>query len=152
MGKNIDVLLREHVETLGRCGDVVQVRSGYARNFLFPKKLAVHATDENRKVIARRAARIDAEEAAQREALAEVAEKLGAMTVTTAEKADGEGHLYGSVNSARIAELVTAAGVEVGEGQVRLDQPIKAVGSHQVEIHLFAGLTAEVTVEVTAEG
>ena len=74
MGKNIEVLLREHVDTLGRCGDVVNVRSGYARNFLFPKKFAVPATDENRRVIARRAARIDAEEAAQRESLAAVVE------------------------------------------------------------------------------
>lgn len=151
MGKNIEVLLREHVDTLGRCGDVVSVRSGYARNFLFPKKFAVPATDENRRVIARRAARIDAEEAAHRESLASVAEALNALVVTTVEKADAEGHLYGSVNAARIAELCTAAGVEVEEGKVRLEHPLKAVGEHKVEVHLFADLSAEVTVQVQAE-
>mgnify|MGYP000856992493 CR=1 FL=1 len=151
MGKNIEVLLREHVDTLGRCGDVVNVRSGYARNFLFPKKFAVPATDENRRVIARRAARIDAEEAAQRESLAAVVEALNALTVTTAEKADDDGRLYGSVNAARIAELCKAAGCEVEEGKVRLEHPLKEVGEHKVAIHLFADLTAEVTVVVEAE-
>ena len=128
MGKNIEVLLREHVDTLGRCGDVVSVRSGYARNFLFPKKFAVPATDENRRVIARRAARINAEEAAHRESLASVAEALNALVVTTVEKADAEGHLYGSVNAARIAELCTAAGVERGgtvdAGAIYRDLPL----------------------------
>ena len=95
--------------------------------------------------------KIDAEEAAQRESLAAVVEALNALTVTTAEKADDDGRLYGSVNAARIAELCKAAGCEVEEGKVRLEHPLKEVGEHKVAIHLFADLTAEVTVIVETE-
>jgi large subunit ribosomal protein L9 len=151
MAKQIELLLREHVENLGRCGEIVSVRAGYASNFLLPKKLGVFATTENRRVIARRAARIDAEEEVQREALAGTAEAINNLTVTTLQKADYGGHLYGSVNAAQVVELCSAAGVGVEEGKVRLPQPIKEVGTHEVPIHLFAGLVATVTVVVESE-
>lgn len=151
MGKLIELLLREHVENLGRCGEIVSVKSGYARNCLLPQKLAVYATSENRRVIARRATRINAEEEVQREALAGTAEAINNLTVTTLQKADYDGHLYGSVNTAQIVALCEEAGVGVEESKVRLPHPIKLVGTHEVPIHLFAGLIATLTVVVESE-
>lgn len=151
MGKQIELLLRDHVENLGRCGDIVSVRGGYAWNFLLPQKLAVFATSENRRVIARRATRVDAEESIQREALAGIAEAINNLTVTTLQKTDYGGHLYGSVNAAQVAELCAAANVIVDESKIRLAHPIKEVGTHEVPVHLFAGLIATMTVVVESE-
>ena len=152
MARQVEVLLREHVENLGRCGDVVKVAPGYARNFLMPRKLAIAATEENKKQIARRAARLAAEEAARMGEITAAVEALSQMSVTTTMKADEGGNLYGSVNAAAVAELCTAAGSTVEEKDVRLDGgPLKAVGEHKVRIHVHGDHYAEITVVVGAE-
>lgn len=151
--KNVEVLLREHVDNLGRCGDVVRVRAGHARNYLLPKRLAVHATDENKRIMERRRARLDVEEAARNLEIDAKVERLGMMAYNTVEKADENGRLYGSVSSAAIAGFLRTTGfTEIGDDDVRIDTPIKTVGSHKVRVHLHAERFAEVAVEVKAEG
>ena len=152
MANSIEVLLREHVADLGRCGDVVKVAPGYARNFLMPRKLAVAATEENKKQIARRAARLAAEEAARMGEITAAVEALSQLTLTTTQKADEGGNLYGSVNAAAVAELCVAAGTKIEEKDVRLDDgPLKSTGEHKVRIHVHADHYAEITVVVNAE-
>ncbi len=150
--KNIELLLRENVENLGRCGDVVRVRPGYARNFLLPRRLAVTANEDNKRLMLRRRAKLEVEEAQRNQEIEARLARLGALSLTTSGKADDSGHLYGSVNSAAIVELLSAAGHAVEEKDVRLEAPIKAVGSHRVRVHVHAERFAEVTLEVRAEG
>lgn len=145
---NVEVLLREHVKDLGKCGDVVKVKAGYARNYLLPKRIATYATEEEKKMMMRRRVRLDAEEAARNAQIAERVEALSQLVLTTRQKADENGNLYGSVSAAAIAEL---AGSAIEEKEVRLDSPIKHVGEHKVTIHVHGDSNAEITVNVEAE-
>ena len=149
--RDTEVLLREHVKNLGRCGDVVRVKPGYARNYLLPHRLAVTANDDNKKMVERRRVRLEAEEAATAADVAKRVEALAGLALTTAEKADDNGHLYGSVTAVRVAELLTAAGQAFEERDVRLEKPLKAVGSHEIEIHVHGDSSATITLEITAE-
>jgi len=148
--KNVEVLLRERVDNLGRCGDVVKVAPGFARNYLLPQRLAVPATEDNKRQIVRRAARMAAEDAARDEAIAATLEALSALELTTTEKADEGGNLYGSVNAAAVVVLAAAAGHKVEEKSVRLEHPIKTVGTHKVPVHVHGNQVAEVTLTVAA--
>jgi len=150
MARNIEVLLRETVEYVGKVGDIVKVSPGYARNFLMPRKLAVEATEDNKKAMARRRARWDAEEAARTKAWSDRLAALAGVSVTTAERADDSGHLYGSVNAGAIVALLAAKGHQVTEKDVRLDAPLKTVGEHAVKIHVHGDMEATITVVVTA--
>ena len=152
MRTTTEVLLREHVDNLGRCGDVVSVKPGYARNYLLPKRLAVPATADNKRTMARRAEKLALEEAAQAAEIAARVELLSKLSVQTTQKADENGHLYGSVSAAMIAELCTKAGTPTDEKAVRLDAPIKTVGEHKVGLHVHGEHHAEITVTVHAEG
>ena len=149
--KNVEILLRDNVTDLGKVGDVVKVRPGFARNYLLPMGLAIQATPENVRLMARRRARQDAEEAARFAELDAVVERMSDVRVTARAKADETGSLYGSVSAAAIAELLTAAGHPVDERQVRLDAPLKDVGEHTVSIHLHAERNVDVKVIVEAE-
>ena len=149
--KRVQVLLRDHVENLGRCGDVVHVAAGFARNYLLPNRMAVPATEENVKMMQRRKARLDAEEAAMMADIQKRIDALSAVTVTTSGKADENGHLFGSVNASAVAKLLAEKGFGIEEKDVRLGAPIKAVGTHEVPVHVHGEHTATVQVEVTAE-
>lgn len=152
MAKSIEVLLREHVSDLGRCGDVVTVAPGYARNYLMPRRLAIPATEENRKQITRRASRMAAEEVERMGEITAAVEALSRLSVKTTQKADEGGHLYGSVNAAAVADLCVAAGTKIEEKDVRLDGgPLKTTGEHKVRIHVHGDHYAEITVVVNAE-
>ncbi len=150
--RDTEVLLREHVRNLGKCGDIVRVAAGYARNYLIPKGIGIKATEDNKEAMARRRERLDAEEAAL---LAEIDKRLEAfakLELETEQRADDHGHLYGSVNAAMIVSLMAGAGQEIDEKDVRLEKPIKQIGIHQVTIHLHAERQGEVTVKVLPEG
>lgn len=149
--RDTEVLLRDHVENLGRCGDVVRVKPGYARNYLLPNRIAVPATEENKKIVERRRVRLEAEEAALMADVEKRVEGLSGLTLTTTEKADDNGNLYGSVSAARVAELLVAAGQPCEERDVRLDKPIKHVGAHEIEIHVHGDHGATITVDIQAE-
>ncbi len=149
--RDTEVLLRDHVENLGRCGDVVRVKPGYARNYLLPNRLAVPATEENKKIVDRRRVRLEAEEAALMADVEKRVEALSGLALTTTEKADENGNLYGSVSAARVAELIVAAGQPCEERDVRLDKAIKHVGAHEIEVHVHGDHNATVTVDIQAE-
>lgn len=150
--KIMEVLLRENIDPLGRCGDIVRVKAGYARNYLLPGRLAISATDDNKKAMARRRLRLDAEEA-ERQAEIEIRVKvLETVKLETTVKADETGRLYGSVNAAQVVELLAAEGKQVDEKAVRFDVPIKMVGTHTVHLHIHGERHAEISIEVLREG
>ena len=151
MRSKVEVLLRETLKDLGKCGDVVEVAPGFARNYLLPRKLAIQANEENKKAMMRRRARLDAEEAAHAKVTLAKVEALNGVAVKTSGRGDEAGHLFGSVNAAQIAALLATAGHAVAEKDVRLDAPLKTVGVHAVKIHVHGESFAQVTVEVAAE-
>ena len=148
---NIKVLLREPVRNLGIVGDVVDVAPGYARNFLLPRKIATEATPENVRAFAKKRERYQAELAAQEADIQRRIEALGNLRLKTSQKADDGGSLYGSVSAAKIAELLATAGHPVDEKAVRLEEPIKMVGEHEVPIHVHGDHFAGIQVVVEAE-
>lgn len=151
MSKNVEVLLRDNVKDLGRCGDIVKVSPGYARNFLLPRRIAVTANEDNKKAMVRRRALLDVEDA-KRDAEVQVrVDSLNGIMVQTKVRADEHGHLYGSVNAATIIELLARAGHKYEEKAVRMDVAIKEVGTHAVKIHVHGDRFAEVKVVVEPE-
>jgi large subunit ribosomal protein L9 len=148
----VELMLRENVRYLGKVGDVVTVATGYARNYLVPNKLAVKSTAENRRVLARKRELLDAEEAAHNAELAARVAVLEGMVLETTERSDENGHLYGSVNSARVAELINEKNFEISDENIRMERAIKESGTHEVELHLFGETSVHVTIEVTGEG
>lgn len=149
--RTMEVLLREHVKDLGRCGEVVKVAAGYMRNYLAPRRLAVPATSENKRQLSRRAERMALEDAQRTQELDALAEALAKVALKTSQKADEQGRLYGSVNAALVAELLSKAGYATEERNVRLDTPIKSVGEHPVSVHIHGERYVEVAVTVEAE-
>src|SRR5688572_9851675 len=149
--KNLHVLLREDVPSLGRIGEVVRVRSGYARNYLMPLQLAIEATPENVKSMERKRSRVEAEEKRGGAQVGERIESLGKITLSVVEKADATGSLYGSVSAATIVKLLAKAGVTVEEKDVRLEEPIKSVGTHKIPIHVWGEHYAGIQIVVEAE-
>lgn len=150
MPKYVEVLLRDNIKDLGRCGDVVKVSPGYARNYLLPRRIAITANEDNKKAMVRRRALLDVEEA-KRDAEVQVrVDSLNGIMVATKVKADEHGHLYGSVNAANVVELLARAGHKYDEKDVRME-PIKEVGTHPVKIHVHGDRFAEVKVVVEAE-
>jgi large subunit ribosomal protein L9 len=150
MARNVEVLLREHVKDLGRCGDIVKVSPGFARNFLFPRRIAMEATDENKKAMSRRRLVLDAEEARRNAEIEALVNMLNGLELKTAARADEHGHLFGSVNAAAIVALLQEKGHAFEEKAVRLDAPIKTVGTHPVRLHVHGDQHAEVKVVVEA--
>jgi large subunit ribosomal protein L9 len=148
---HIEILLRENVQHLGKCGDVVRVRTGYARNYLYPNNLATLATDENKRLMARKRARLDVEEEKRNAEIEARVNALSGTTVEVAMKADDGGHLFGSVNAATVVERLARVGRVIAEKDVRLDAPIKTVGLHGVRVHIHGERFAEITVNVTKE-
>jgi large subunit ribosomal protein L9 len=149
--KHLNVLLRENVPSLGRIGEVVRVRPGYARNYLMPRRLAVEATADNVRMMERRRVRVEAEEKQREADISARIEALGKITLSVVEKADGNGTLYGSVGAATIVKLLAKAGVVTEEKDVRLEEPIKSVGSHEVPIHVWGEHYAGIQIVVEAE-
>ncbi|NLA95859.1 MAG: 50S ribosomal protein L9 [Clostridiaceae bacterium] len=145
------VLLLEGVKGLGQAGDVVEVKAGYARNFLFRRNLAVEVTKDNMNVVEmKRAAR----EKSQEEELAqarEVAESLDGQHFTYTTRAGAAGRLYGTVTNQNIADLLAEAGHKVDKREVTVSEPIKTVGSHQVTIRLHPEVSVTFTIDVKAD-
>ncbi len=148
---SMEVILREHVDNLGNRGDVVKVASGYARNYLLPRKLALAVTDANKRQIERERAAAEARESEEREAAQGIANKLEAIEIVIARRA-GEGDaLYGSVTSADIAESLAAQGFDLDKRKIQLGDPIRAIGESTVPVRLHRDVTANVKVKVVAQ-
>lgn len=147
----MDVILRENVDKLGTRGQVVKVADGFARNFLLPKKLAVMATDSNKKIVEQQrqaALRRDAKEAAD---AAELGKLVGAVTLNLSQKAGENDHLFGSVTSQDIAGLLEKQGFNIDRRKIHLENPIKQLGEFKVPVRLHRDVTVEVTVIVAKE-
>lgn len=147
----MEVILREDVEKLGSRGETVKVAPGYARNFLLPKRLAVAATDSNKKIVEQErqaALRRDAKEAAD---ATELGKMLSGVHLTISQKAGENDQLFGSVTSKDIAELLEKQGYTIERRKIQLDNPIKTLGEHKVPVRLHRDVTADVTLNVTKE-
>jgi large subunit ribosomal protein L9 len=149
----MDVILLERVEKLGRIGEVVAVKPGYARNFLLPRGKALRATDANKAKFEVQRATIEADNAKRREAAEAQAKTMTDVSVVLIRQASNAGALYGSVSAKDIAEAIAAAGHKVTKGQVVLDKPIKSLGISQVKIvlHPEVTLTAKVNAARSPE-
>src|SRR3954449_12984138 len=147
----MDLILREDIEKLGSRGQVVKVAPGYARNFLLPKRLAVVATESNKKIVDQeRDAHLRRDAKLQTEA-SDLGRLLSAVTVTIRQKAGEEGHLFGSVNSKDIADALEKQNFTIDRRKIQLDDPIKQVGEYKIPVKLHKDVMAEVTVNVVAE-
>jgi large subunit ribosomal protein L9 len=147
---SIEVILKEHVEHLGRRGEVVKVASGFARNFLFPRKLALAVTDENKRQIERERARAEARDAADLAEAQAIKTRLEALEIAIARRVGESDVLYGSVTSADVAEALAARDLAVDRRKVQLPDPLKTLGDHVVPVKLGQGVTAEVRVKIVA--
>ncbi len=149
----MQVILLDKIAHLGQVGDQVNVKSGFARNFLIPQGKAVMATKANIEFFEARRAEFEAKVAAELAAAQERAAKLQALeSVTIASKAGDEGRLFGSITTREIADAVKAAGVEVAKSEVRLSTgPIRTLGDHEVRFQLHGEVFATLNVVVVAE-
>jgi large subunit ribosomal protein L9 len=148
----MEVILREHVDNLGRRGEVVKVADGYARNFLLPRKLALLATEGNKKQIERERAKFEAKEAEEQKVAQAVADRIGAAEIEIARKVGETDVLYGSVTSGDIAEALKAKGFDIDKRKLVLHEPIKKLGEFDVPLKLHREVTVQLKVRVTAEG
>ena len=145
----MDVILLKNVGGLGELGDKVAVRPGYGRNYLIPNGSAVPATPRNLQAFEERRAELEAQAAAALAAAEARKARLDGMSVTIARKAGDEGRLFGSVGTTDIAVAFTEAGVQVEKNEVRLPAgPFRAIGEHEVELHLHSDVDVIVRVEI----
>ncbi|HVQ46835.1 MAG TPA: 50S ribosomal protein L9 [Gemmatimonadales bacterium] len=147
----IEVILREDIKTLGRAGEMVRVKPGYARNYLLPQGLAYEATEGNRKRIAAETRVRAAKDQAERTEAERVAGTLSGLTLTLKGKAGEEGKLFGSITSQDIAEALASEGYSFDRRKIELEHPIKSTGTHAVSLRLHPDVHAELRVSVVAE-
>lgn len=147
----MDVILLKDRRALGKRGEIVAVKPGFARNFLLPQGLALEATPSNVKVFEHQRVKIEAEAAKDTAAAQEVAARLEGMRVVIHKRASDTETLYGSVTATEVAEALAANGVEVDRRRIDLEGGIKTVGDHHVVVHLHADVSVEVMVTVLAE-
>ena len=147
----MEVILREHVDNLGRRGDVVKVAEGYARNFLLPRKLALPVTEGNRRQIEREKKVAEVRETEERQQADALAERMSQVEIAIARRVGENDTLYGSVTSADIAHALEAKGFTVEKRRIQLADPIKALGETTVPVRIHRDVTAQVKVKVVAE-
>jgi large subunit ribosomal protein L9 len=148
----MEVILRDHVENVGRRGEVVKVADGYARNYLLPRKLALPATPGNLKQIQRERVKLDAREAEEKMAAEAIAARMAGLEAVISRKVGETEVLYGSVTSADIAEAVAIHGFELDKRKIGLREPIKKLGEYTVPIKLHPEVIVQLPVKVVAEG
>ena len=148
----MEVILREHVDNLGRRGEIVKVADGYARNYLLPRKLALLATDGNKKQIEREKVKYEAKELEEKKVADAVSERLATVEVEIARKVGETEALYGSVTTGDIAQALAAKGFDLDKRKLVLQEPIKKLGEFTVPVKLHREVTTNVKVRVIAEG
>ena len=147
----MEIILVEEMPNLGEVGDVVSVKPGYARNYLFPRGIAIPANERQKRRIAHERSILEGKIAKLKSAASGQADKLNSLTLTI-EKASGEnGKLFGSVTAMEIEALLRAQGFEIDRRRIVLPEPIKSLGDTQVEIKLHRDIRANVTVSVTTQ-
>ena len=148
----MQVILLQDVRGLGKAGQLVKASDGYARNFLFPKKLAMEATDANVKMLEKQKAEAEAKRAADIEAAENMKKQIeAAKPLTIVSKAGDGGRLFGAITAQDIADAFNKAyGLELDKKKIVLDTPIKNLGQTQVEVKLFQGINAKLKLNITA--
>lgn len=147
----MEVILREDIDKLGARGQLVKVAPGYARNFLLPKRMAVAATEANKKIVEQeRQAHLRKESKLASEAT-DLGKLIGAVSITIAQKAGENDQLFGSVTSKDIAEALEKQGYTIERRKIALEEPIKTLGEFKVPVKLHREVTAEITVNVVKE-
>src|SRR5262245_16993684 len=147
----MEVILRDHVENVGKRGEVVKVADGFARNFLLPRKLALPATEGNKKWVERERKIAEARDAEEKGAAEAIAARLTVLEVSVSRKVGENDQLYGSVTNADIADALKQKGFEVDRRKILLPDPIKALGENTVPVKLHREVTAQLKVTVARE-
>jgi large subunit ribosomal protein L9 len=147
----IELILREDVKSLGKAGEMVRVKPGYARNYLLPQGLAYEATEGNKKRIAAETKARTSRQDAERTEAERAAAALGQVALTLTGKAGEEGKLFGSITTQDLAEALARQGHQIDKRRIELDHPIKTLGHHTVAVRLHPEVHAEVHVSVVAE-
>lgn len=145
------ILLNKDFDTLGKSGEIVNVKDGYARNYLFPKKIAVIATEKNITAAKALAEKREIRDAKKRENMNALAERLNKLTIKFTLKAGEDEKLFGSVTSQMIADAIASKGYTVDKKEVDLPEPIKHVGNHFVHVKLGHGIEGRIKLKVQAE-
>lgn len=147
----MEVILREHIDNLGRRGDIVKVADGYARNYLLPRKLALAVTASNRRQIERERTIADSRDAEEKEQAEALARRLEQADLEIARRVGENQTLYGSVTSADIADALLAKGFEVDKRKITLADPLKSIGEVTVPLKIHREVTAQIKVRVVPE-
>lgn len=147
----MDVILTENVKNLGTIGEVVKVKPGYGRNYLVPQGLAVEASEAKLKEVEHHKRQLNRKAEKLSQEAADVKARIEAVECTFVHKASEEGKLFGSVTSMEIAESLAAQGIEIDRRKILLEQPIKELGEHSIDIKLNAGVNAIVKINVISE-
>jgi len=147
----MEVILREHVDKLGRRGDVVKVAAGYARNYLLPRKLALAVTESNKRQVERERVLGEARELEEKAQAEAFAARLGQVDIEIARRVGEHDTLYGSVTSADIAQALQAKGFDIDKRKIQLADPLKALGESAVPVKIHRDVTAHVKVRVVPE-
>ena len=148
----MEVILLERIDKLGQMGDVVNVKPGYARNFLLPQKKALRATETNKKHFEAERAQLEAQNLEHRTEAEKLGKKMDATSVIMIRQAGEGGQLYGSVNARDIAAVVTEAGFTITRQQVKLDHPIKALGLYDIRVLLHPEVDVTVVANIARSG
>jgi large subunit ribosomal protein L9 len=147
----MEIILLQKVDNVGGIGDLVRVKSGYARNYLIPQGKATLATPENKAKFESRRAELEAKAAAELAAAQARAKQLEGLVLKIEMQAGAEGKLFGSVGTVDIAEEIGKRGIEVERSEIRLhDGPLRTVGDHQIELHLHTDVNVEIKVVIEA--
>ena len=144
----VQLLLIQSVDHLGKQGDVVEVKSGYAHNYLLPQGLATLATDHHKRMVEKHKAKLQAIEKSRLADLESLADALGKQSITIEANANDEGHLYGSVSAPEIVAALKQAEFALTTDQIRLDGPLKELGLYTVKVHLHQEIEADLKVWV----
>jgi large subunit ribosomal protein L9 len=147
----MEVILREDIVNLGTRGAVVKVTSGYARNFLLPKKMAVAATESNKKIVEQERQSHLKRDAKESSDAADLAKLMGAVEVTIAHKAGENEQLFGSVTATDVATALEKQGYTIDRRKVQLEEPIKKLGDYKVSVKLHRDVSVEIPVHVVKE-
>jgi large subunit ribosomal protein L9 len=148
----MEVILRQTVDNLGERGEIVKVADGYARNYLLPRKLALPATEGNRRHVERERKIMDTREAEEKGQAEAIASRLAAVEITIARRVGESDQLYGSVTAADIADFLKTKGFDVDRRRLVLADPLKTIGEHNVPLKLHRNVTVPLKVKVVKEG
>ncbi len=144
----MEIILREHVDNLGRRGEIVKVSDGYARNYLLPRKLALRATQGNIKHVERERKLAEQRESVEKQGAEALAARVAATAVVITRRVGETEALFGSVTAADIASALAALGLEIDRRKIQLHEPIKQLGEFAVPLKLHREVTAEIRVKV----